>query len=79
MQPQTALQALDETVAQVKMTREDHFTAMSAVETLQRTIHEARDLREELEAKNAPSPVKDAGAGDQAGEDAAAASTAKKK
>lgn len=47
MESQTALQVLDQTVAEVKMTRQDHFTAMQAVETLQRTIHENQTFRAE--------------------------------
>lgn len=46
MDPQTALQALDNTVAQVKMTREDHFTGLRAVDVLQHTIHQNQELRD---------------------------------
>lgn len=54
MNPQTALQTLDNVVAEVKMTRQDHFTAMQAVETLQRSIHDNEALTaEKQEAEKA--------------------------
>ena len=63
MEPQKALQVLDLTVADVKMTRQDHFTAMQAVETLQRTIHENQTFtteRDQAATQAAEQAAKDA-------------------
>lgn len=70
MGPQDALQALDNTVAQVKMSREDHFTAMQAVNVLQNTIHENQQLRaaeteRQTAERDAPAVDGDDGAADE--------------
>lgn len=50
MEAQQALQNVDNIVAQVRMTRQEHFSALQDIETLQRNIHERNQLASEKSA-----------------------------